>query len=92
MTITLDEEVAGNMLNGYFSADAGYKLVEEGVWEGDGKYQEKSTIFHDQETGKYYAVAGTRTGSYYSDYHVEVETKCHEVKQVEVIIYKWVNV
>lgn len=46
----------------------GFKLVEEGEWISDGKYEHCSHVYLHEPTQKYYSIFDSRTGSYYSDY------------------------
>lgn len=75
-----------------------YEVIDEGDWDDQGKYQYKTMIVKNKETGKFYEYTIQRSGSYFSDYYystdgepfvdaVEVERK----ERTIVEIY-WKNV
>lgn len=88
-TIELTAEQAQGLLYGDVPPELDWRLVEERDWQGGGKYQEKSTIYAVGEL--FYAVSGTRSGSYYTHYDVDVEYTAVQVEKVEVITTKWIN-
>ncbi|MCK5017722.1 MAG: hypothetical protein KAS32_11725, partial [Candidatus Peribacteraceae bacterium] len=65
----------------------GFKLVDEGEWEDDGKYQYKEVVFEYE--GKTWALDVDRSGSYFTDYYYGVVENANgaivkEVEKVEV--------
>jgi hypothetical protein len=84
------EEAKGLVICGDYD-DEQYTLVQSNDdWSGD-KYEWKSTVVQSIDSGKYYEVVVTRTGSYYTDY----EYIGHDVFEVEpetVTIVKYVPV
>jgi hypothetical protein len=68
-----------------------YELIEKGVWEDEGKYSYKSSIFKDKE-GKFWDVSATRSGSYFTHYEWMYEEEIIEVEQTEVLVTQWVAV
>lgn len=51
-----------------------YRIVDDGEWIDDGKYQSKVVVFEDLEDGTLWEARDCRSGSYYSDYFYESET------------------
>jgi len=86
-SITITEEQAEQLVYGDIPEDFDCEIIKVGDWVG-GKYQAKATVFkHNERT---YMVGATRTGSHYTDFYMEYETKCYVVKPVEVTTVKWV--
>jgi len=86
-SITVTEEQAKMLVYGNIPDDFNCEIIEEGEWKGRRKYQSKQTVF--KQDGKTYMVGATRTGSHYTDYHVEYQTKCYLVMQVTTV--EWVR-
>lgn len=74
--------------------DKSIKVIENGSWEVDYKYELKTTIIEYEPTGKYYQINEARTGSYFSDYHYE-DPDIYEVtptkKMVEITTWNLVE-
>lgn len=76
-----------------------YQIVETTEWTQDHKYQTRDVIFKDKETGKFYEIYESRSGSYHSDWFYDHEywktdndvPTPVEVKKKEVTITKWVR-
>lgn len=51
--------------------ESGIVMVEEGKWESDYKWENKRVVIQHKETGNFYALYQSRSGSYYSDYHYD---------------------
>ena len=73
----------------------GFKVVDIGEWNDQGKYQYKEIVFEYKD--KVWEFTIERSGSYFSDYYFNFrEDECGEtateVEKKEVIIYKWVAV
>ena len=69
-----------------------YDVVEETQTIDEGKYQYCQVIFcrrGQKETGPYFSLGVSCSGSYFSDYHWEYELECSEVKRVEKVIQIW---
>lgn len=68
------------------------KVVEEGEFEQDYKYQSAELIFTDGE--KFYSSSVTRSGSPFTDWYYEDygDAEVDEVVKKEVTITKWVAV
>lgn len=52
--------------------DAAYDrwvIVEQGDWISEGKYENRAAVYKHQETGRFFEVRDSRSGSYYSDYY-----------------------
>ncbi|MDF0504854.1 hypothetical protein POK33_29395 [Burkholderia cenocepacia] len=62
--------------------------VEEGDWTSDGKYEHRTDIMKDTQTGKFYAIHQSRSGSYFSDYEYG-DTYANEVEPVQVMVTQW---
>jgi hypothetical protein len=80
---------------GGFTNSAGvYEEVEEaedGEWIDEGKYQHKEYVF--AYNGKFYSMYITRSGSYFTDYHYEIDGADEVVKITETVtIERWVTV
>lgn len=58
------------------------RVVEEGDWVSDGKYESCEVIFTDGE--RFYTATALRSGSYYSDYAYESEWNDGDAEIVEV--------
>lgn len=58
------------------------KIVEDGDWEVDGKYQNCRTIVKYQD--KHYAIYQQRSGSYFTEYNYDDE-EVFEVEPHEVV-------
>lgn len=75
-----------------------YKLIEEGDWDDEGKYQYKEIVFtHVNHPGKFFSIVIERSGSYFSEYEYNYnywgdEVEVTEVKKVEVVKYEWRDV
>lgn len=72
--------------------DKKYKIIDEGRWEDNGKYQTLKIIIQDLSTEKYYSIGQTRSGSYFTDYNYEFDSIAYEVRPVEVTKIDWVIV
>lgn len=46
-----------------------WKMIKEGDWIQDGKYQEQTSIIQDSRTGKYYSFDVRRSGSPFTDWY-----------------------
>lgn len=73
----------------------GLKLIKEGDWISEGKYQTQTCIF--ECGGKYYRVWDSRSGSAYTSWYYDSDDwgtwiDCEEVKSVEVTVTKWVSI
>ena len=71
----------------------GFKIVDIGKWEDEGKYQYKNIVFEYEN--KLWEFTMDRSGSYFTDYYYGVleageGTTAREVEKKEVTIYKWV--
>lgn len=64
----------------------GLKVVEEGDWTQEHKYQYCSTIVQDNE-GNYFQLDNSRSGSYHTDWYYG-EPSISQVKRVEKEITK----
>ncbi len=72
-----------------------FKVIEQGEWEDDGKYQYRDTIF--KYGGKIWSFTVDRSGSYFSDYHYGIlddrdGVEAYEVEKVKVITHRWAAV
>ena len=61
----------------------GYLLVKAGEWEDEGKYQLRTTIVQDIESGRFFAIHDNRSGPYWSVYDYG-DSECNEVWPVTV--------
>lgn len=62
-----------------------YEFVEQAEWTDDGKYQLSEVVFKDTESGKFYQMQLSRSGSYHTDWYYSYEdckTEACEVKLV----------
>lgn len=78
-----------------------FRLIDEGEWEDDGKYQYRDVIFeYLAREGEYYRFTQSRSGSYFSDYEYELldldygdsdnpQLKCCQVIQKTKTIQVW---
>lgn len=73
------------------------KVVKEGEWEQDHKFQSLELIFTDGE--KHYRGYIGRSGSYHSDWTYDSEVygatdlaEVFEVEQRQITVTKWINV
>ena len=72
----------------------GFKIIVEGEWEVDAKYQYRSTVF--EFNNNFYRLESARSGSPFSDYHYDSDfwkddVECQEVEQKERVIKTWVK-
>ncbi|MED0799360.1 hypothetical protein P4T18_18285 [Bacillus inaquosorum] len=69
-----------------------FKVVEEGEFEQDGKYQSAELIFTDGE--KFYSGYISRSGSPFTDWEYDDwgDADITEVEKREVVVTKWVAV
>lgn len=72
----------------------GFKVIEQGEWIDEGKYQYRDTVFkYDDKIWEFFV---SRSGSYFSDYYYDIEdateTEAYEVEKVKVTTHKWVRV
>ena len=70
----------------------GFKIIDEGEWADEGKYQYKDIIFEYE--GKFWSFSVDRNGSYFSDYYYgfrETQTgvTAHEVEKIEIVQTIW---
>ena len=79
-------EVAKELLGLYKKGevDHGFKLIDRGEWIDDGKYSHKEMIFQHIESGKFYRLFDSRSGSYHSDYYYVSEDWKDDVELTEV--------
>ena len=89
-SIKITEETGQSLSWNDLPEDSPYTVVEKGEWEDDNKYQYLTTIFMFEH--KTYAASVGRSGSYFSDYNYEYDEDCPEVKPVETVVTRWVNV
>lgn len=61
----------------------GFKTVDVGEWQDDGKYSHREYVF--EHNGSFYLVTNSRTGSYYSDYYYSSEDWPDDVECIEVV-------
>lgn len=76
-----------------FEPDEGesLKIIEEGEWEQDGKYQYRSIIV--QFNGDYIQISESRSGSYHTDwYYGDAYIGLVERLEVPKIVIEWVGV
>jgi hypothetical protein len=87
----ITNEIAAMIIFNDLSDEDNVKIVEEGKWKQDGKYQFKTTIFHYDS--KFFSLTVSREGSPFTDWYYEWEDSdtfdCPEVEKVEVIKYEW---
>ena len=84
---TLDKEDYNSLLFG--DSTERFSIIKEGDWISEGKWETKEVIFKDAETGRFYSMSGTRSGSYYSAYYYEDDFEAVEVEKVEKVITVW---
>ena len=78
--------------------ECGWKVIKDGDWVCDGKWEFLNMVVQNEETGKYYSYDLTRSGSYYSDYYYQhtedggVELTEVVPKEVTVVQTQWVAV
>ena len=70
------------------------KLVEEGDWIAEYKYECCDVIFKDLKTEKTFLYPASRSGSPFTDWYYSwedepEEIECSEVEKIEVVTYKW---
>jgi len=68
--------------------DESWKMVDEGDWTDEGKYQNCEMIV--EKNGQYFAIALGRSGSYYTDWYYD-EPECYPVERKEITTVKWVR-
>lgn len=68
----------------------GFDVVEEGVWVQDFKYQISESVVRHKESGKYFKIFHSRSGSYYSDYEYNAPEfyEVNPVAQTKIVL-KW---
>jgi hypothetical protein len=69
-----------------------FKIIDEGEWTQDHKYQYRDIIFKFGE--KFYCLGSSRSGSPFTDWYYSSEdwndtVECCEVEKVEVVKYIW---
>lgn len=64
----INTEVADGIIERFEAEDFSLIVIESGKWTSDMKYEFKTTVVQDKESGKFYEIEESRTGSYYSDY------------------------
>ena len=76
--------------------DEDWTMIEKGDWISSGKWEYKTCVVMNNESGKYYKYELYRSGSYYSDYyypHIEDDkgVELSEVKPIEktVVVKSW---
>lgn len=71
-----------------------FKLIKEGDWEVDTKYQSRTSIVQDVVTGKYYSGTESRSGSPFTDYEYYSDQTLYEVVRLEEtrVIVTWAPV
>lgn len=69
-----------------------YETIVEPEWIDEGKFANGFIIFKDKNTGKFYRLSATRSGSYYTDYDIDFDDECYEVHQVEKLVKVWEEV
>lgn len=62
-----------------------YKLVEEGDWTQDCKYQFADVVFKEVNSGEFFKMTLSRSGSYHSDWEYSYEYGVTEAVQVEKV-------
>lgn len=89
--INIDQEEYDVITDGEDTVN--FSVIEDGDFVSGGKYEHKESVIKDKNTGKYYSVFQSRTGSYFTDYHFEDDLEAVEVEPVEVTetIYKIVK-
>jgi hypothetical protein len=92
--LKLDNETAWQLFCGDSTDE--YTVVDTGEWVSYGKFDTKTVVFEDNLTGKFYAMYGDRSGSYYTDYEYSInnnkEVECVEVKRITRTIEDWEKV
>jgi hypothetical protein len=94
----MHEEVYDYLLDCYEgSSDEGFEVVEAGEWQVDHKYESKRNVVKHIESGRFFALYGSRSGSYFSHYeYEELETDkdgmvvLDEVRPVERTIVEYI--
>ena len=86
--LNLSEEDYDMIMSGLDTEN--FEVIEDGDFVSEGKYEHKESVVRHKETGKYYSVFQSRTGSYFTDYEFENDLEAVEVEPVEVTktIYK----
>lgn len=81
------EEFYNRLLHDDFDEEEGFTMIEEGDWVSDYKWENKRVIVQHIETESYYAVYGSRSGSYYSDYHYdEPDTDSNGMVTLDLVV------
>jgi hypothetical protein len=77
---------AGESHFGIYDLPEGWKEVDEGIWEDNGKYQYNTTVVSKND--KFFAIDQSRSGSYFSDWYYNgpeiYEVERHEETVVRV--------
>lgn len=71
-----------------------FRIIKNGPWEAEGKYQYKEIVFKDSLTKKYFLLLSSRTGSPFTDYYYSSEDwgqyiECPEVREEKSVISLW---
>ena len=83
-------ELMGLRKNGI--TEDGLKLIDEGKWQSEGKYEAITYIFQFEDS--FYWVHDSRTGSYHSEYYYDSqnwkdEIECSKVRPQEITTIEW---
>jgi hypothetical protein len=73
----------------------GFRVIEEGEWDDDGKYQYREIIFEHE--GKFWALYDQRSGSHFTDWYHSIREGDHdgivyEVRRVTKTVHVWETV
>lgn len=73
-----------------------WKMIEDGDWISEGKWEYQECVVQNIETGKYYSYGLSRSGSYYSYWYYphredDKGVTLYEVEPVEktVVVTEW---
>lgn len=66
-----------------------FKIIREGDWISEGKFECREVIVQELSTEKYYAAGQARAGSWFTDYEFEDDLELVEVEPVEVTKIKY---
>lgn len=72
----------------------GWEYEVEGDWTQDQKYQQVDHIIKHVESGRFFEVSASRSGSYHTNWDYTYDNEPTEVKPVEKIVktIEWVSV
>lgn len=73
------------------SDDPHYETVDRGQWISDGKYETRNDIVKHVETGEFYRLCVSRSGSPYSDWFYFFDLNLYRVKEATITITSWVD-